>query len=46
MDISEIKDLITGVGFPIVVALYHMVYLERSLRRLTEAIARLTEGKK
>ena len=43
IDDENIYRMIGGLGFPIVVALYHMIYQERTLRNLTTAINRLTD---
>lgn len=39
-----IYRMVGGLGFPIVVAVYHMIYQERTLRKLTEAIQSLREA--
>lgn len=43
-EITEIQTLIGSYGFPIIVAMYHMIYQERTLRKLTVAIDSLKDA--
>ena len=43
MELTEITQLISSVGFPIVVAGYLLVFQERLLRRLVQAIEGLQQ---
>lgn len=38
-----IYQWVSSLGFPIAVAVYHMIYQERTLRKLTEALNSLKD---
>jgi len=42
MDIETIVQLISNLGFPIFVAVYLLIYFNRTMRCLTKAINELT----
>jgi len=44
MEIIQLKEFIAGVGFPIFVAVYLLVYLRRTLTKLTTTLADLTKA--
>lgn len=43
MDLDEIKDLIAGVGFPVFVAVYLLIYFRKSLDDLKATMNKLSD---
>lgn len=44
MSIGDVKDLISGIGFPIVVSLYLLWVMNRTLQGVTTALERLSDA--
>lgn len=44
MSLAEIRDLVSGVGFPIFVAIFLLVYMRRTMDANTAALDKLTDA--